>query len=275
MTAKAFAAAKINLTLHVTGQRADGYHLLDSLVVFADVGDMVAVAPGDGLTLSVSGPNAAGVPVDGRNLVLKAARLAGVENAAIALDKHLPAEAGIGGGSSDAAATLQALNAAFGTKIPAALERLGADVPVCFAAGAARMWGTGEHVQALAGFPTLPAVLVNPNIAVATPPVFKALVQKDGAPMPKELPRFDAVQDVALWLRGMRNDLQPPATALHPGIGAALAALDDTADVCLQRMSGSGSTCFALYPTIEQAQLAAQQIHRAQPQWWVRSCLLG
>ncbi len=276
--AKAFAPAKINLTLHVTGQRADGYHLLDSLVVFADVGDHITVAPasnGAGLNLSVTGPLAQGVPTDDSNLVIKAARLAGVRDAHIALDKHLPAEAGIGGGSSDAAATLRALTEEFGCAAPETLERLGADVPVCFAAKAARMSGTGEQVSVLANFPTLPALLVNPRISVATPPVFRALTQKDNAPMPAELPAFSSVSDVATWLQTMRNDLQEPAMSLHPGIAEALQVLSGLESVQFARMSGSGATCFALFDTIDQAHEAAASLQQVHPSWWVQSCTLS
>ncbi|MBT8154889.1 4-(cytidine 5'-diphospho)-2-C-methyl-D-erythritol kinase [Epibacterium ulvae] len=276
--AKAFAPAKINLTLHVTGQRADGYHLLDSLVVFADVGDQVTVTPasvGAGLSLSVTGPLAQGVPTDDSNLVVKAVRLAQVRDADIVLDKHLPAEAGIGGGSSDAAATLHALTDEFGGAAPEALERLGADVPVCFAAKAARMSGTGGRVSVLESFPTLPALLVNPRIPVATPPVFRALTQKDNAPMPTELPVFSSASDAITWLWTMRNDLQEPAVSLHPGIAEVLQALKGLEQARLVRMSGSGATCFALFATIEQAQKAAATLKQSQPSWWIKPCLLS
>ncbi len=274
MTVEGFAPAKVNLTLHVTGQRDDGYHVLDSLVVFADVGDRLWVSPDDGLSLTVTGPMAAGVPTDGRNLVLQAAELAGIRDVAIRLEKHLPAEAGIGGGSSDAAATLRGLSALFDIPLLAQSERLGADVPVCLEATAARMTGTGEQVTSVSNLPDLPAVLINPGVPVATPPVFKALTRKVNSPMPKALPRFQAVKDVLAWLATQRNDLQAPAIALHPEIGQALQHLRQLPEVGLARMSGSGASCFALFEHRDQADQAAAQLRQERPEWWVQSCTL-
>ncbi|WP_273524913.1 4-(cytidine 5'-diphospho)-2-C-methyl-D-erythritol kinase, partial [Rhodosalinus sediminis] len=168
--AEARAPAKVNLALHVTGRRADGYHTLDSLVVFADAADVVRVRPAETPSLRVTGPRAEGVPTDASNLVMRAAAAMGVA-AAIELEKHLPAAGGIGGGSSDAAATLRALAAMTGRAPPADLAALGADVPVCMAPGPARMRGIGEVVEPLAALPALDAVLVNPGVAVPTPQV--------------------------------------------------------------------------------------------------------
>ncbi|AVO38302.1 4-(cytidine 5'-diphospho)-2-C-methyl-D-erythritol kinase [Pukyongiella litopenaei] len=267
-----FAPAKINLTLHVTGRRADGYHLLDSLVVFADLGDRVAVAPDTGLSLTVTGPMAGGVPTGPDNLVLRAARLAGVTGAAITLDKHLPAAAGIGGGSSDAAATLRVLRDRLGVAMPAPLA-LGADVPVCLAARTARMRGIGENVEPVSGLPPLPAVLVNPGVSVATPDVFRRLSRRDGSAM-DDIPAFADARACADWLRGQRNDLEAPARALAPGIGTVLTALGDSG-AALVRMSGSGATCFGLFTDTATARQAAGQIAAANPGWWVRSTILG
>ncbi|MQQ08760.1 4-(cytidine 5'-diphospho)-2-C-methyl-D-erythritol kinase [Epibacterium sp. SM1979] len=276
--AEAFAPAKVNLSLHVVGQRADGYHLLDSLVVFADIGDRVRVEPrpsGSGLSLTVTGPLAAGVPTGPENLVIKAAKLAGVRDAAITLDKHLPAEAGIGGGSSDAAATLRAIQTALDVPIPKGLEQLGADVPVCAVAQAARMEGTGERVTALPRFTPLSAVLANPRVAVATPPVFKALSAKDNAPMPAELPDFAAPFDLLEWLQNTRNDLQDAACGLHSAIGATLDALSALEGARLVRMSGSGATCFALFANRTAAEEAARVLQQREPNWWVEACTLS
>jgi 4-diphosphocytidyl-2-C-methyl-D-erythritol kinase len=182
------APAKINLTLHVRGRRADGFHLLDSLVTFADAGDGVTVRPAARTRLRVTGPMAAGVPTGGENSVLRAAALIGVD-AAITLDKHLPAAAGIGGGSSDAAATLRALARLGDRPLPEALC-LGADVPVCVLARAARMRGIGEDVMPVRGLPVLDAVLINPRVPVSTREVFARLAQRDNPPMPGALPRW-------------------------------------------------------------------------------------
>ena len=186
----------------------------------------------------------------------------------------MPAEAGIGGGSSDAAATLRAISQATDLKAPVGCELLGADVPVCLRAHAARMQGVGERVKPVAGLPPLPAVLVNPGIPVATPPVFKALNDKVNTAMPATLPSFTTVEAVADWLMQQRNDLQTPATLLHPGIQIALDALSETQDALIVRMSGSGSSCFALYPSSEAAQSAAQNVRVKRADWWVQHCTL-
>ena len=175
------ASAKLNLCLHVTGRRGDGYHLLDSLVVFADVADRVSAAPGQGLSLRVTGPEGAGLGSEPDNLVLRAARSMGVTDAALLLEKHLPVAAGIGGGSADAAAALRALARWTGRPLPSDAEvlRLGADVPVCLSGRPARMTGIGEGLTPLPPLPALWVVLVNPRVAVPTPQVFAALTRRD------------------------------------------------------------------------------------------------
>jgi len=265
MTAEAFAPAKINLTLHVTGRRGDGYHLLDSLVAFADIGDRLTLTPGDSLSMEVTGSHTNGVPADSRNLVWSA--VAGVGwSGHIVLEKLLPNGAGLGGGSSDAAAALRAV----GRDIPRDLPlKLGADVPVCLAGQAARMQGIGEAITPVR-LPPLPALLVNPGVAVPTGPVFGALAQRDNPPMPQALPEFKDTADCAAWLRTQRNDLEAPAMAVAGDIGRVLDELSGTGDALLARMSGSGSTCFALYPTIKAAHMAAYDIEAANPNWWCR-----
>lgn len=262
---RVFAPAKVNLTLHVTGQRADGYHLLDSLVMFADVGDWLEVSLGPA-DLTVSGPMAEGVPVDGRNLVLKAAALMGVE-ARIALEKHLPAAAGIGGGSSDAAAVLRAVHDLTGAQVPQAGLSLGADVPVCLEGRACFMRGIGERVEPVAGLPDLAAVLVNPGVEVPTGAVFNGLARKDNPGM-APLERGDFLG----WLRAQRNDLEPPARAVQTVISDVLAAIGATRGCQLARMSGSGATCFGIYADRAQAEAAAAEL--ARPGWWVRAATL-
>ncbi|WP_299550026.1 4-(cytidine 5'-diphospho)-2-C-methyl-D-erythritol kinase [uncultured Tateyamaria sp.] len=260
MAIEVFAPAKINLTLHVTGQRTDGYHLLDSLVVFADVGDRLEIAPAPRMGLDVSGPFSVGVPTDERNLVWRAAVLAGVAGQ-ISLEKNLPHGAGIGGGSSDAAAILRVLGA------EAHASALGADVPVCLLDIPQRMRGIGEDVTPVGGVPALDLVLVNPGIHVPTPEAFKRLRTKDNAPMEDRLNWLDHAAFLA-WLGEQRNDLQTPAASGNPAILAALKALKGAK---LARMSGSGSTCFGVYADAQAASDAAAGIAKKQPRWWVRA----
>jgi 4-diphosphocytidyl-2-C-methyl-D-erythritol kinase len=272
-TAEAFAPAKINLTLHVTGQRADGYHLLDSLVVFADLGDKIFVRRSKGLSLHVTGPMAVGVPTDDSNLVTRAARMVGVADAEITLDKHLPNAAGIGGGSSDAAATLKALTKTHGVALPEEVLALGADVPVCLGARPARMTGIGEQAVPVNGLPRLPAVLVNPGVALSTPAVFAALADKNGSGMP-QMPAFPAAGALIHWLSGCRNDLEQPALQLQPVVGQILAELT-SAGAALARMSGSGATCFGLCVSEAEAHRLAETVASAHPTWWVKAVMLG
>ena len=264
-----FAPAKINLCLHVTGQRADGYHLLDSLVAFADVGDRISCAPSDRLTLTITGPQAGNLPVTDDNLVLRAARAMGVA-AAITLEKHLPVASGIGGGSADAAATLRALARMTGTALPdaAAMLALGADVPVCLSGQPLRMQGVGEVLTPLPPLPDTHILLVNPRVAVATPAVFRALPCKVNPALP-EVPAFASVTALANWLAVQRNDLEAPAISLAPQIAAVKAALAAQAGCLLARMSGSGATCFGLFAEAPLAKAAAIAIRAAHPDWWV------
>lgn len=275
MMSKTFAPAKINLTLHVTGQRADGYHLLDSLVAFAaDVGDRVRVMPADAVSLDVTGPMAEGVPADETNLCVKAAKLFD-QPVAITLDKHLPMAAGIGGGSSDAAATLFAMADLTGTKtLPAGATELGADVRVCLARQAARMRGIGDEVEPVEGFPELYAVLANPGIAVSTPEVFATLESKQNIAMPKRIPRWRGAWSAIDWISKQRNDLEEPARQIAPVIGEVLDALATLPGARFSRMSGSGATCFALFEERTEADMAAEMLAEAHPDWWVTAATL-
>lgn len=261
-----FAPAKINLTLHITGQRADGYHLLDSLVVFADVGDWLTVTPAAQTSLQVTGPFSVGVPVDHRNSVMQAAARVGAQHA-LTLEKNLPHGAGIGGGSSDAAAVLRHFNA------PQEALQLGADVPVCVAAHAQRMRGIGEVLTPVDGLPKIFAVLVNPGMHVPTPQIFKALDQKNNPAMPEILPQWSDGTGLMAWLAEQRNDLQAPACQIAPEINAVLTALRHHSD--LVRMSGSGATCFALFSHRSDAESAAKAVAQEHPGWWVQSCGLS
>ena len=265
-----FAPAKINLTLHVTGRRADGYHLIDSLVAFADVGDTVAVRPSDHLHLICDGPFGDRLPVGEDNLVLRAARLLDpTGTAGITLTKRLPPASGIGGGSADAAAALRALPELWGVPHPAADEiaALGADVPVCLRSGFTRMRGIGEKLDLLGPTPGFGLVLVNPGVEVSTPAVFKALAQKDNPPMDGAGDTTASWEGWIAWLADQRNDLEAPAISLAPVIGTVLEELRALPGCRLARMSGSGATCFALFDP--GATFDASPIVQRHPDWWI------
>ncbi|MCQ0968999.1 4-(cytidine 5'-diphospho)-2-C-methyl-D-erythritol kinase (plasmid) [Paracoccus sp. TK19116] len=254
------APAKINLALHVTGRRADGYHLLDSLVAFARSGDEVRLTDGP-LSLTLDGLFAIGLGDGDDNLCLRAARLAGAE-ASIHLTKNLPIASGIGGGSADAAAVLRGL-ARLGHSLPDDPERLGADIPVCLAGRPARMRGVGERLDPVPPLPPMPMVLVNPGVALSTPNVFAALDRTDHAPLPE--PEWTGADTLLHWLARTRNDLQPAAQRLVPAITDVLAALDSHG-ARLSRMSGSGATCFGLFDDDATAARAAAALSRRG--WW-------
>ncbi len=282
MTAKAFAPAKVNLTLHVTGKRPDGKHLLDSLVGFACVGDVVTVTPDPDARADVvvSGPEAAGVPADGSNLVAKvAAAFWPAEPLQIHLLKNLPVASGIGGGSADAAACFRAIcqlsGTREGTRAMRSLLSLGADIPVCVRSAPARIRGIGEEIVLLDALPNLPIVLVNPRVEVSTAAVFASLDQVEDSPM-SNLPH-DLSDQVALihWLKRQRNDLQSAAISLAPEISQVLNSISATLNCQLARMSGSGATCFGLYDTSRQAEKAAKALLAEHPDWWVVATQLG
>jgi 4-diphosphocytidyl-2-C-methyl-D-erythritol kinase len=269
-----FAPAKINLHLHVVGRRNDGYHLLDSLVVFAGVGDRLSVSPTADLSLTVIGPFAAGLAAESDNLVLKAARCladaAGMRaTGALLLEKNRPGASGIGGGSADAAAALRLLCRLWG--IAPGLEELartlGADVPVCLSGRASLMSGIGEVLEPAPPLPPAGLVLINPGVAVSTPSVFRA--RAGGFSQAARFPRVGWRDAAALAanLQNLRNDLEPAACSLAPVIEEALDVLASLPGCLLARMSGSGATCFGLFSSAEAASRAAQNIRRAE--WWV------
>lgn len=270
MIIEGLARAKINLALHVTGRRADGYHLLDSLVAFADCGDLITVEPADVLTLTVTGPYGATLS-DTDNLVLKAARaLHPTLGARITLQKNLPVASGIGGGSADAAVALKALSRLWSLPLPApaTVLNLGADVPVCLKGQAARMQGIGEDIT-LTNLPPLWAVLANIGMGLATTDVFNALPSRQNTAITAITAPFLG------WLAAQRNDLQSPAMYLVPGIATTLDALQALPGCQLARMSGSGATCFALFPSQAHAQSAAKSLKSTEPDWWVQATLLS
>jgi len=291
-TVRVFAPAKINLTLHVTGCRKDGYHLLDTLVAFAPVGDRLTFQPGNILSLTVEGPEAAGVPADMDNLALRAAMLVSQSRgAAIVLEKFLPAASGIGGGSSDAAAAFRGMLAFGGpgdamadtawAMPPVIVETharglldLGADVPMCLMPRPLRARGIGEKLD-FVDLPPLPAVLANPRVPLQTRDVFKQLAMQDNPPMPEKLPEFFDAETLIGWLADQRNDLEAPACAIAPVISDMLSDLRLLEGCALARMSGSGATCFGLFTDIEAGKAAAKALRKMHPDWWIAGGLLG
>jgi 4-diphosphocytidyl-2-C-methyl-D-erythritol kinase len=271
------APAKVNLALHVTGRRADGYHLLDSLVVFPRIGDRLEAEPATGLSLSLAGPFAGALGAGADNLVLRAAetlRPPG-QGAALRLVKALPVAAGIGGGSADAAAALRLLARLWGVALPPP-ERviaLGADVPVCLAGRSARMRGIGGDLDPVA-LPPFWIVLVNPCVPVATGPVFAGLASRDNAPM-GDPPPFAEAAALFDWLAAQRNDLEVSARVLAPVIGTVLEALAAQPGCALARMSGSGATAFGLFASEAPALAAATAIRAGEPRWWIAAAPVG
>ncbi len=293
MTVSEFARAKINLTLDVLGKRADGYHELISLVVFAkDFGDTLTLTPGARFELSLSGPRAAAV--DGPNLVETAnARFAerlGTTplTGSFHLDKHIPVAAGLGGGSADAAAALRALmriNPQHGLnkeQIDALARTIGADVPACLRQRPLVMAGVGERIALLNADVALPAVLVNPGVPLSTRLVFETLNAVPLAPGAEESARREInpaqcqdAEALRSFVLAGRNDLEPPARRLSPVIGDVIAALRQTAGCWLARLSGSGPTCFGLYGSADEANAAADALAASHRGWWVRATTLG
>ena len=275
------APAKVNLTLRVVRRRDDGYHEIESLVVFADFGDRLSLAPGGALALTVRGPSAAQAGDNDSNLVLKAARALaaarpGLVMGTFRLDKRLPVAAGLGGGSSDAAAALRLLARANGLSrddpaLLAAARATGADVPVCFDPRPRLMRGIGELLSAPLALAPLPAVLVNPGVAVATRDVFARWRAPAVAPLPHDpaaLAKLSGRDELLDLLIVQANDLEAPAVALAPAIAEVLSALRALSGCRLARMSGSGATCFALYDDEGACAAASARIAATHPHWW-------
>ena len=286
--ARSRAPAKVNLTLHVLGRRADGYHELESLVAFAGVADGLDLTPGRELSLDVEGPTAGPSGPTADNLVLRAARALaerrpGLATGAFRLRKRLPVAAGLGGGSSDAAAALRLL-AGLGGLAPgdpdvmAAARATGADIPVCLEPRARMMRGAGETIGPALGLAPLAAVLINPGVPVATAPVFRALGLRPGERLDRVphpvVPAGLDVESLIAAIAPARNDLEGPALALAPVIGEALAALRAQPGCRLARMSGSGATVFGLFADHRAAVRAARGVRSARPGWWIAPTLL-
>jgi 4-diphosphocytidyl-2-C-methyl-D-erythritol kinase len=283
------APAKVNLTLRILGRRADGYHELESLVVFARLGDRLTLSPDGALGLDIDGPTAAAAGDIADNLVLRAANaltalIDGLRPGRFGLTKHLPVAAGLGGGSADAAAALRLLArlndlAQQDPRLEEAARETGADVPVCLQPRGRLMRGIGEILSAPLDLPALPAVLVNPGVAVPTRDVFAKLGLRSGETCgaadeidPRRLKDRDALM---AYLGQHPNDLERPAVALQPVIAQVLAALADQKGCALARMSGSGATCFGLFGSDAEAAAAAQALASARPAWWVAATVLS
>jgi 4-diphosphocytidyl-2-C-methyl-D-erythritol kinase len=308
-SATARAPAKVNLTLRIAGRRADGFHDLESLVAFAPFGDRLTLRIGPPLGLTVSGPTARGAGPLADNLVLRAARalaarIDGLKLGRFALTKRLPSGAGLGGGSSDAAAALRLIAQANGLRpddprIREAARATGADVPVCLDPRPRLMRGTGDILSAPLALPNFGIVIVHPGVAVPTGQVFKALGLAPGEPGTAGILPALAIQDCGArdaraggqdargpgegrdeceawlaWLAGEPNDLEAAAIAIAPPIADALRAIADLPGCRLARMSGSGSACFGLFDRTRDA-AATRRLALARPDWWVRSGSLG
>jgi 4-diphosphocytidyl-2-C-methyl-D-erythritol kinase len=278
------ARAKVNLYLHITGRRADGYHLLDSLIVFAEGGDAIEAQPARELELAIDGPFAGGLDNGPDNLVLRAARALQVltgsaQGAAIRLTKNLPIASGIGGGSADAAATLHALCELWRVKpdkdaLLQLAAKLGADVPVCLTSTPSFVGGIGEEIAPAAGLPKSWLLLVNPRVATPTPAVFKARRGDfSGAGRWPQPPR-DFV-DFAARLAQCRNDLTEAAISVTPQIRDVLSVIGMLPDCALARLSGSGATCFGLFADEWSARSAEQQLRARHPHWWSLSAAMA
>jgi 4-diphosphocytidyl-2-C-methyl-D-erythritol kinase len=275
-----FAPAKLNLFLHVGDARADGYHALQSLIAFADVGDELAIEPASGLSLVVDGPFADALESEADNIVLRAAvalaeRTGVAANAKITLTKKLPIASGIGGGSSDAAAALRGLCKLWRVNLTEAdlqaiALSLGADVPVCLKGRPCWVEGIGERLTVIPIFPLLHVVLVNPGVAVSTADAYRGLKTRTGVAGEHPAAFRDANALIG-FLETAHNDLEEPAARLAPVIHEVLAAFCAEDAALLARMSGSGATCFALYGSAEAARACAAKISEAHPDWWVKA----
>jgi len=283
---EAFAPAKINLFLHVGEKRGDGFHDLQSLVVFVDVGDTLAFSPSPELTLTLHGPFASGLEAEDDNLVLRAAQALAkhtgrpAAKAAIRLMKQLPVASGIGGGSADAAAVLRGLTRLWAldlswTELLAVAETIGSDVPVCVESKASWMEGRGERVMPAATLPQMPMLVVNPGIAVSTAEVFRTLATRHGTGRINRATPLSSPRELIAFLTKTSNDLQAPAQQIAPVIGHVLDELSRMPGVELWRMSGSGATCFALFDDQNAAEMAQVALSHTHPDWWVRATRIG
>ncbi len=280
------ASAKINLALHVLSRRADGFHLIDSLVVFAELADMLSAAPSPSkrVELALDGQFSDELDLLNRpseNLVIRAAEALleatnkrGISSAHITLTKRIPIAAGLGGGSADAAGALRLLNRYWALELSDSQLaeiglNLGADIPMCLMSKPVIAGGIGEQLALANEIPSLPLVLVNPCIPVSTAEVYARLEDAERSALPPLPGRFSSLMSFVIWLRQTRNDLSQPARALTGLAEEAVNALSSDPDCVFARMSGSGATAFGIFPKLSTAQRAASQIRQKRPNWWV------
>jgi len=275
------APAKINLFLHVGDKRADGFHPLQSLAVFPDLGDTLTAEEAAEISLSVTGPFAGALSGASGNLVLAAANALAAKTGRdpagkLTLVKNLPVASGIGGGSADAAAALRVLSALWSLDLGEAGLReiaagLGSDIPVCVASQPSWMEGRGEILTPIVSLPHLPLLLVNPGVAVPTAAVFAALETRSGALRKLPPGRFRDMADLLRFMETTKNDLEAPARALAPVIGDVMTAMAALPGALFSRMSGSGATCFALFPDDESCRRAAAMLAKVKTGWWIQA----
>jgi len=269
------ASAKVNLCLQIVGQKSNGFHLLDSIVGFTEFGDHLSFKKSDELELKVKGAFSGQIPVDKSNLILKAAELLKTLNniktgARITLIKNLHPSAGLGGGSSDAAATIRGLSRLWGTDLPEIddLMKIGSDLPVCINQKTQHMKGFGEVLNEINTFPNLPILLVNPLKKVSTQTVFRKLENKKNSPLSKYEKLFQTKKDWINWLLLQRNDLMEPAVSVEPVISEVLRLISKQISVEKVSMSGSGATCFGIFENKHDCDLAMQRVRLERPDWW-------
>ena len=285
------ARAKVNLALHVVGRRSDGYHRIETLVVFVDFGDTISAEPGtgSGVDLVVGGPFAdlladtsptSNLAVRAANELIAASGGKRPPPTRLVLTKRIPVAAGLGGGSADAAAALRLLNRTWGIGLdPDALawigRRLGADVPMCLLSRPLVATGIGEELTAVDGMPAMPIVLAHSGGALSTASVFARVAKADRPPLPARPPKWTALADVVAWLKETRNDLEEPAGAVSENAGAAAQALRTDPECLFARMTGSGAAAFGIYATKDAASRAAARLRRENPDWWVTEATTG
>ena len=269
------ASAKVNLCLQIVGQKSNGFHLLDSIVGFTEFGDHLSFKKSDELELTMKGAFSDQIPVDKSNLILKAAELLKKINniktgAHITLTKNLPPSAGLGGGSSDAAATIRGLSRLWDTDLPEIddLMKIGSDLPVCINQKTQHMKGFGEVLEEINTFPNLPILLVNPLKKVSTQAVFRMLKNKKNPPLSKYEKLFQTKKDWINWLLLQRNDLMEPAVKVEPVISEVLRLISKQISVEKVSMSGSGATCFGIFENKSDCDLAMKRIRLERPDWW-------
>jgi len=268
------APAKINLFLHVGDKRADGFHPVQSLAVFTDLGDCLTLETAFGLSLTIDGPFAKGLDGESDNLVLRAARALDSQGAKLTLTKNLPVASGIGGGSADAAAALRGLRQLWSVAKDDVTLRdiaagLGSDIPVCLLSQSCFMEGRGEILRPAQSMPRVPMLLVNPGVPVPTKDVFAALKDRSGVEMALPRGRFSDTADLLRFLETTRNDLEEPARRLQPVIGEVLARIAALPGALVARMSGSGATCFAIFADDDCCARAADMLKQAHGDWWI------